>query len=430
MAKYFPVQAGFGEPRKQSRWTVAFRLILAIPLLVWYFLLSIAAGFLILIGWFAALILGRLPYSFVRPLSNYIVFGTRMFSYTYLMNDAYPPFSASRDFSVNLAIPNSKISRWTVLFRFILVIPAAVVSTLVSVGAEIASVFIWLIVLVKGEMPVSLFGALAAVLRFQSRLYAYYMMITNKYPGELFGDTAASPGVAPTTPEESFSPGPPTTDLPVHFGVGEPTDHGPSETATSRLDDGIGDSYLVATPGAPVGPPVEFTASESSSGSDEPPRTARLVLSRGSKTILVVFLILGVLGYSADAALQARLVHNESALSSLTAANNTLVLEIASAKSVRSSCTSATDVCVQQYFTLVAADFSAFQVSLFNTTFPSNDHADVARLETATSKFVALLEQLKSESSVSQAQLNQLQTLGNAFDTDFNQVNSDLTSPI
>jgi Domain of unknown function (DUF4389) len=431
VAKYFPLQAGFGAPRRQSRWKVAFRLILALPLLVWFFLLSIAAGFLIIIGWFATLVLGRLPYSFVRPLSDYIVFGTRLFSYTFLMNDAYPPFSDKRDYGVNLAIPSSKVRRLTVLFRIVLIIPAAIVSTLITSGVQVAAIFIWLIVLAKGEMPLPLFGAMAAILRYQARFYAYYMMITNKYPGELFGDQPTAESEFSAASESVLSPNRSITDTPTHFDPHESVSHESTwDSVGSSVGEDATNSSLPIAPGAPTGPPTEFTTEKSSSGSEEPPRTARLVLSQGSKRILVTLLILGVLGYSAEVTLESRLHDNQSALQRLTLANGTLNSEIASAKAQRTGCSLAANVCIQQYFSTVAYDFSSFEAALDNTSFPSGTQSDAVQFEGATRSFVALLELLKSESSVPQAQLNQLATLGNSFDTDFNQVVSDLSSPI
>ncbi len=182
------VQAGFGAPERQSRWKIGFRLILAIPIDLWLFVLSVWGFILIIVGWFCALVLGRLPFAIAQYLSNLIVRQTRANSYAFLMNDAYPPFSAKADFGVNVMIPITKVRRWAVLFRYILLLPAGLVQGVVTVGLSICSIFIWLIVLVKGEMPLSLFGAIAAVLRFQARTSAYALMLTGKYPGELFGE--------------------------------------------------------------------------------------------------------------------------------------------------------------------------------------------------------------------------------------------------
>ena len=429
MSEYPLVQAGFGSPQRQKRWKVALRLILAIPLLIWYFLISLAAGFLVVIAWFCALILGRLPRSFVEPLSEYIVFSTRANSYLYLMNDAYPPFSVKKDFVVNVEIPTTNVRRWAVLFRIVLIIPAAVVSALVTGGTEVAAVFIWLIVLVKGEMPVSLFAAYAAILRYQARFFAYYAMLTSKYPGELFGDEPSSE--ASTTPDLVASPDQPAPAPPPHFGMNEsPAAESADETATSPV---IGDAedpeHGLQPFGAPTGAPVHFDADPSSSAEDAP-RTARLVLSRASKRILVTLLILGVIGNIANTVLRDKVLDNQSALTRLTIANNTLNTQVASAKAQQGVCTNGATACTQQYFTAIAAAFGNFDTTLNGTNFPSSANADAVRLEATTGKFVAVLDQLKIETTITQAQVNHLDTLGNGFDTQLSQVASDLSSPL
>lgn len=430
MSKYPLVQAGFGAPQRQKRWTVALRLILTIPLLIWYVLISFAAGWLIVITWFCALVLGRVPRKFVQPLSEYVIFTTRANSYFYLMNDAYPPFSVKKDFGVNVGIPNTNVSRWAVLFRIVLVIPAAVVSALITGGMEVAAVFIWLIVLVKGEMPVSLYAAIAAILRYQARLYAYYMMLTSKYPGELFGDEPTSE--ASTTDDVAAADAPPLTAPPFHLGRNEsvaPTST--DETVTSPV---IGDAEVpehgVQAFGAPMGAPVHFDADPSSSVAEVAPRTARLVLSRASKRILVTLLILGVVGNAANAVLRNKLLDNQSALTRLAIANNTLNAQVASAKVAKGTCTLGTTACVQQYFAAITTAFANFDSTLNGISFPSSAHADAVHLEATTGKFVALLDQLKSGATITQAQINHLDTLGNGFDTQMNQVASDLTSPL
>jgi hypothetical protein len=407
MSSYFLVQAGFGSPQRQNRWGVAFRLILAVPLMLWLFLLSIAASVLILVGWFAALILGRLPRSFVKPLSDFIIYVTRVYSYCLLMNSAYPPFSANRDFAVNVDIPRSDVRRWAVLFRIILLIPAAIVSTLLSLGTQVAIVFIWLIVLVKGEMPLSLFGALAAMLRFEARFYAYYMMITSSYPGELFGD-------APLAEQGAYGASIP--DAPTAGEASAPTlkdGHG-TDVSSSELPSSGFESAMSPGADAPSGAPLVFDA-DKNPWLSAPPKTARLVLSRASKRILVALLILGGVGYVADILLQAQLHNNASALSTMTNANNELNGNIAIAKEQQASCTLGADACQQQYFALTAGDFTTFQSTLDGTAFPSGAQHDATVFKSTT---------------ITQSQINRLQSLGNTWDTDFSQVMSDLTSPL
>jgi len=430
MSTYPLVQAGFGAPQRQKRWKVALRLVLAIPLLIWLFLISIAAGVLIVIGWFCALVLGRLPRSFVKPLSEYIVFTTRAYSYFYLMNDAYPPFSVKKDFGVNVEIPSTNVSRWAVLFRIILIIPAAIVSALVSGGIEVAAVFIWLIVLVKGEMPLSLFAALSAVLRYQARFYSYYTMLTSKYPGELFGDEASSTvHVTQDGLARSDEPSSPTsTDIESEGPMAETT-ISEAEAAAPTVDaDEL--EHAATTYGAPTGSPVHFEEDQSSSGVDVAPRTGRIVLSQASKRILVTLLILGVIGNAANQVLRNKLLNSQSALTRLAVANNTLTSQVDAAKVAKGTCTLAASTCTQQYFDAIATAFTNFDTTLNGTSFPSNAHGDAVRLEVTTGKFVALLDQMKSATTITQAQILQLDTLGTGFDTQLNQVASDLTSPL
>ncbi|HXX91114.1 MAG TPA: DUF4389 domain-containing protein, partial [Acidimicrobiales bacterium] len=215
------LQAGFGTPVVQNRWTVFFRLVLAIPQFVVLFVYGIAAVVLVVLGWFAALVMGRLPRSFAAFLASYVQYATRVTAYLYLMHDAYPPFAleSTRSYPVNLDVGIGPVRRLAVLFRIFLLIPAAIVASVSTAGMGVAAVFIWLIVLVAGRMPVALFEAEAAVLRFSARYNAYAVMLTGKYPGELFGDTptgapAAQIGAPPTPAFGGVAAGPVPAPVP------------------------------------------------------------------------------------------------------------------------------------------------------------------------------------------------------------------------
>ncbi|HUO47849.1 MAG TPA: DUF4389 domain-containing protein, partial [Acidimicrobiales bacterium] len=215
------VQAGFGTPGPQNRWTVFFRLILLVPQFFVAFAYGVAAFVLVVLGWFAALVTGRMPASFAGFLASFIQYYTRLTAYLYLMHDAYPPFSLNpaRDYPVNLEIGIAPVRRLAVLFRIILLVPAFIVFNVVISGVQVAAFFIWLIVLVAGRMPVSLFEAESAVLRYGARYNAYAMMLTGKYPGELYGDVAgvttlAPPWPPPTAPPPSTPLGTPVPPMP------------------------------------------------------------------------------------------------------------------------------------------------------------------------------------------------------------------------
>jgi hypothetical protein len=79
----------------RNRVTVGFRLILAIPIVLFLALVALAAAVLALIGFFAVLFTGRWPESMRRFIVGMLRLGVRVSAYTYLLVDDYPPFSVS-----------------------------------------------------------------------------------------------------------------------------------------------------------------------------------------------------------------------------------------------------------------------------------------------------------------------------------------------
>jgi len=187
-------------PDHQRRWTVLPRLMLAIPHLVMLFFLSIALIVPLAIGWFAALVLGRLPGWAHQFISNYLCWYARVTGYLMLLTDRYPPFGfASSDYPVRITLGEQRaLNRAAVLFRIILIIPVYIVSALLSNGVWLLSLVTWVAELVLGRIPVVLFEANAAVLRYGVRSQAYGYMLTSAYPKKLFGDGPTT-GARPTT---------------------------------------------------------------------------------------------------------------------------------------------------------------------------------------------------------------------------------------
>jgi hypothetical protein len=180
-------------PGPQRRLTVAFRALLAIPHVIVLLLLGIAAAVVLVLGWFAALALGRLPGFAQRYLSGYLGYGTRLNAYLYLLVDRYPPFALhATDYPVHLELYPTRLNRLAVLFRIILAIPAVVVAAVLGAGWEVCAFFLWLAVLIVGRTPEPVFGATAAVVRYQMRLQAYTMLLSAAYPRGVFGEPAAA----------------------------------------------------------------------------------------------------------------------------------------------------------------------------------------------------------------------------------------------
>ncbi|MBW8485129.1 DUF4389 domain-containing protein [Actinomadura parmotrematis] len=189
-------------PVRQSRVTVFFRLLLAIPHFVVLFFLGIAQFFVAIVGWFAALFTGRLPEGIRDFLIGVLGWETRVGMYVALTVDRYPPFSFEpRGHPVAIDVgPPTPLNRVAVFFRFILVIPAWILMGLLTSGWWSVSFIIWLIVLILGRMPAPLFEATAAIGRASMRTRAYFGLMTPAYPKGWFGDPAAGPRMSATRP--------------------------------------------------------------------------------------------------------------------------------------------------------------------------------------------------------------------------------------
>jgi hypothetical protein len=86
----YPVETVIAPPRRQNRWTVAFRAILVIPALI----LAATYGSLItvvaLLGWFSALVRGRMPVGLRNAGALAQRYQAQTYGYIYLLTDSYP----------------------------------------------------------------------------------------------------------------------------------------------------------------------------------------------------------------------------------------------------------------------------------------------------------------------------------------------------
>ncbi|MER5635454.1 DUF4389 domain-containing protein [Kitasatospora sp. NPDC002227] len=196
-----PPQAGFEQEwlpeldlpgaKSQRRLTVLLRWLLLIPHFIALFVLGIVAFVLTVVGWFGALVLGRLPEPCAGFLSGYVAYATRVQASAMLLVDEYPPFAlqAPPEYPVQVWLRPGELNRLAVFFRIILMIPAAVINSLLVGGWYVLAFITWLITLVMGRLPQPLWEATAATLRYTMRYNAYAMMVTSAYPKRLFGDS-------------------------------------------------------------------------------------------------------------------------------------------------------------------------------------------------------------------------------------------------
>lgn len=199
-----PVQVSVAGPVPQSRLTILFRALMAIPHMIVLWFLAIAAEVVAFLGWWGALFTGRLPEFAVSYLTGYMRWSTRVQAYLLLLTGTYPPFTLDDvpDYPVRLATTRERLSRPAVFFRFILVIPAMILASILASGAlTIVAFAAWIIALITGKLPAALHLAYTAVFRYQARLNCYIFLLTPTYPVRgLLGDESPGPAPEPGNP--------------------------------------------------------------------------------------------------------------------------------------------------------------------------------------------------------------------------------------
>src|SRR6184192_3401402 len=87
-----PVQLVVEDDLHRSRLTVFFRLLLAIPHLLWAALLGSVVGIAVFVGWFMVLFIGRTPTGLHDFVAGYVRYVTRIEAYLFLAANPFPPF--------------------------------------------------------------------------------------------------------------------------------------------------------------------------------------------------------------------------------------------------------------------------------------------------------------------------------------------------
>ncbi len=191
----YPIRLTVSEDRKRNRLTVFFRLLLMIPHFIWIFLWGIAVSIVVVINWFATLIMGRSPTALHNFLATFLRYITHAVAYVSLLADEYPEFTGEPGYGVDLEIdPPEPQPRWSTFFRVFLAFPASTVASSLmpswggpktggSTGALGAVAFLgWFVSMVKGEMPRGMRDLGAYSLGYSAQAYGYLLLLTSRYP--------------------------------------------------------------------------------------------------------------------------------------------------------------------------------------------------------------------------------------------------------
>jgi hypothetical protein len=169
---------------KRSRLTVLVRAFLVLPHLIWLTLYASVALFVALANWIVTLIKGRSPQRMHRWLVRYLRYTVYVYSYLYVLADPYPPFHGDqRSYTIDLQVEGPDDQRRLVTaFRLVLVIPAFVLSWVLSQVLQVIALLAWVIAIFLGRIPRGMEQLGLYCLRYQTQVYAYLLVVTDRYP--------------------------------------------------------------------------------------------------------------------------------------------------------------------------------------------------------------------------------------------------------
>ena len=201
MVSSYPVQFDVDYPSKPlNRLTTAFRLLVAIPIVVVLTMLSrqafgdnghserdsvVIGGAAVFVPLVLMLVFRqKYPRWWFDWNLNLMRFSNRVTAYLALLDDRYP--STDEDQSVHLDFPYPdarQMNRWLPLVKWMLAIPHYFVLLFLGLGAILAIIAAWFAILFTGTYPRSLFDYVVGVLRWTNRVNGYaFTLITDQYP--------------------------------------------------------------------------------------------------------------------------------------------------------------------------------------------------------------------------------------------------------
>lgn len=192
--------------RELNRVTTAFRVILAIPILIILGLLTDSSGSAswsndswdsagtagggVVGGLFLATVLmlvfrrvyPRWWFDFGRELTR---FSTRVGAYLALLTDLYPSTVDEQSVHLEIDYPDAEqdLNQWLPLVKWFLAIPHYFVLLLLIIAAFFCVIAAWFAILFSGSYPKGLFDFVVGVGRWCLRVQAYaFLLVTDRYP--------------------------------------------------------------------------------------------------------------------------------------------------------------------------------------------------------------------------------------------------------
>jgi hypothetical protein len=208
-----PVRLLLADDLQRSRGTVFFRVVFALPFLIWLVVWTIAAVCVAFVNWIATLFEGRSPTPLHDFLARYVRYSTQIYAYLNLAAEPLPAFDGKPGYPVDVAVePPVRQSRWSVGFRIVLVLPALLLLVFLAGSGSfvsdtlrpgelgfsalgLAAFFGWFYAMFRARMSRGLRDLIAYALSYAAQAWAYLLLLTDRYPSS---DPLTAIGPLPT----------------------------------------------------------------------------------------------------------------------------------------------------------------------------------------------------------------------------------------
>lgn len=146
-------------------------------------LIGVVAAFVAIISWFAILFTKEHPEGLWKIGAFYLRWRVRAVAYLTLLRDEYPPFG-DYDYPVALTLARPEGTRdvVTVLLRFFLALPHLLILWFLGLAWGLTTAIAWVMILVTGRYPETLYGFAIGVFAWTVRVEAYMLLLRDEYP--------------------------------------------------------------------------------------------------------------------------------------------------------------------------------------------------------------------------------------------------------
>ncbi len=200
MVSDYPVQFDVDYPaRPLNRLTTAFRIFVAIPILIVIGTLgtetvdannkamtdmTVGGGLVFLPLVLMIVFRQKYPRWWFDWNLNLLRFSNRVSAYLALLDDRYPSTDEEQSVHLDFPYPDAQqINRWLPLVKWFLAIPHYVVLFFLAIAALVAVIVAWFAILFTGTYPRGLFDFVVGVLRWGNRVSGYaFALVTDQYP--------------------------------------------------------------------------------------------------------------------------------------------------------------------------------------------------------------------------------------------------------